>query len=437
MSETLLSRWQNLVATDSTAIAVIDSANQVWHRGELDDAAMAWARTLPSGLRNRRVALALPNGGEWFVKFIGLLHAGAVPVPLDAAEPPAAQLKLAAAAGAGWTWQDDQLTPIAKTEAETHRQCLIKLTSGSTGRPRALAFTDKQMLADGRQICRTMDIRPDDRNFALIPLGHSYGLGNLVVPLLDQGTAIICAGLPLPHLMAATIKRWRATVFPAVPAVLRALAESEIAAELIGDLRVVISAGSLLTPQIARSFHERFWHKVHNFYGSSETGGIAYDRTGDAALVGSIVGTAIEGVAITVLPDDQFSVTSPAVFGDGSHQPSDLGRLTDKGELVLLGRSGRVVKIAGRRLDLAGFESELRELPGISDAHAEPHPENPEEIVLFLSGSIAQTETRALLRESLATWKIPRQIMVVKEFPRNARGKVDLLALRQLAACKP
>ena len=36
------------------------------------------------------------------------------------------------------------------------------------------------MLADGEQVCRGMDIRPDDVNFGLIPFGHSYGLGNLV-----------------------------------------------------------------------------------------------------------------------------------------------------------------------------------------------------------------------------------------------------------------
>ena len=49
-------------------------------------------------------------------------------------------------------------------------------------------ITDAQMLADGRQICATMGIRPGDLNLGLIPFGHSYGLGNLVVPLLTQSS---------------------------------------------------------------------------------------------------------------------------------------------------------------------------------------------------------------------------------------------------------
>ena len=121
------------------------------------------------------------------------------------------------------------------------------------------------------------------------------------------------------------------------------------------------------------------------------------------------------------------------MFGEGTHQPGDRGRITADGDLVLLGRTGRVVKIAGRRLDLAGFETELLALPGVTDAHAELHPDNPAEIVLFLAGTLKRTEARPLLRRAVAAWKIPRQITVVESFPRNARGKIDLPALRQLA----
>src|SRR5690606_11203581 len=147
---------------------------------------------------------------------------------------------------------------------------------GSTGQPRALFFTDAEMLADGRQLCAAMGIRESDINLGLIPWGHSYGLGNLVMPLLLQGTAIVSGTAPLPHAMAAVIAQTKPTIFPAVPALLRALADSTATAGQLASLRTIISAGAPLEAEIAQRFTDKFARKIHNFYGSSETGGISY-----------------------------------------------------------------------------------------------------------------------------------------------------------------
>ncbi len=106
-------------------------------------------------------------------------------MPLDPSEPTASQLARATAARAAFAWIDGQLVsaaPVVRRRANT--PALVKLTSGSTATPRALPFTDAQMLADERQVFATTDIRATDLNLAVIPLGHSSGLGNLVVPLL-------------------------------------------------------------------------------------------------------------------------------------------------------------------------------------------------------------------------------------------------------------
>src|SRR5690606_15666449 len=127
-------------------------------------------------------------------------------------------------------WSSGSLHVLEKGRSPAREgRRLLKLTSGSTGSPRAIPFTDAEMLADGRQICAGVEIGPDDVNFGLIPFGHSYGLGNLVLPLLSQGTAIVSGAAAFPHAMAAAIADWRATVFPAVPALLRALVMSDVA----------------------------------------------------------------------------------------------------------------------------------------------------------------------------------------------------------------
>lgn len=437
MTESLLSRWRHQVRTAPTAPALTDGDGREWTRAGLDAAARDFAAALPAGVRHQRVTFARPNGGDWFAVFLGLLDAGAVPVPLDASEPPAAQAALARAAGAAWAWMDGRLEPT-DVKRRSHRppHALVKLTSGSTGQPKALAFTSAQMLADGRHIAATMGIRPDDVNFAVIPFGHSYGLGNLVVPLLDQGTAIVCASLPLPQVMAADIARRRPTVFPAVPAVLRALAAAEIAPDSLRPLRTVISAGSPLPPEVAQAFHNRFGIRAHNFYGSSETGGITYDRDGEATLTGRSVGAPLDGVTITPLPGGRFRVASAAVRGRGTFRPADLGSIDERGELVLQGRTGRLCKIAGRRLDLGEFEQELRRVDGVRDAFADRHPHHPDELAVALASARPAAEVRAALRQRLAAWKVPRRLIVLGEFPVNARGKTDRRALQALLATK-
>jgi acyl-CoA synthetase (AMP-forming)/AMP-acid ligase II len=433
---TLLSAWGATLASAQHSVALIEApANRTHTRAEIDELASAFAAALPPQVARRRVTFALPNGPGWFAAFLGLLRAGATPVPLDPAEPAAQQLRLAAAARASFAWIDGKLVPVPDAPTRSPgRHALVKLTSGSTGTPRALAFSHAQMIADGRQVCASMDIRPDDRNLAVIPFGHSYGLGNLVVPLLAQGTSLVCVDTPLPHALAAAITRHRATVFPAVPALLRVLAEADLAPDALAPLRTVISAGSPLPATTAQAFHARFGLKPHGFYGSSETGGIAYDRDGDDTLAGASVGTALDGVSIMPLRGQRVRVRSAAVLRAAGHIPADRARLEPDGRLVLLGRAGRLHKIGGRRLDLGELENTLRALPDVADAYVAPHPDDPEQLAAVLATTLEAAALRALLRAHLAPWKIPRRLVPLPAFPLTARGKPDTAALRALLA---
>ena len=112
--------------------------------------------------------------------------------------------------------------------------------------------------------------------------------------------------------------------------------------------------------------------------------------------------------------------------------PADRARLEPGGRVVLLGRAGRMIKIGGRRLDLGDLEAALRRLPGIADAFAMPHPDDPDQLAAVLATPLAPLPLRALLRAHLAPWKIPRRLVPVPAFPLTARGKPDAAALRAL-----
>jgi acyl-CoA synthetase (AMP-forming)/AMP-acid ligase II len=466
---TILQHWDGLVRAAPSATALIDAASQrVFSRAEIDALARAWpsrADVSEGELRGRRVGFALPNGADWLAVFLGILRSGGIALPIDASEPPAQQRALATGARGDFWWNGTALESLQAGEpANKSRRvrawpesvvvnplCLIKLTSGSTGRPRPLVFHDREMIADGVAICATMGISPEDLNLGIIPFGHSYGLGNLLMPLLVQGTAVLCISAPLPHAIAENCRRWSPTVFPAVPALLRLLTLAEVSPESFASLRTVISAGSPLSPEIARSFFEKYGRRVHGFYGSSETGGITYDRTGEATLEGRSVGAPLEGVRLHFQRGKRFLVESGAVFTIGNrrvhagarrremdtseapfgrHRPADRGELSGLGELRLLGRAGRMMKIAGRRIDLTELETTVRKLPGVRDAFFTAHPHRPEELAAVVASDLDLEGVRAILRRELAPWKVPKKLIALPQFPLTGRGKTDTAALR-------
>ncbi len=443
MSAALLAAWDRLVRTHGRRRALVQAADgAVATFRELDVRATAWrARHLPDSLpvTRRPVVFAAPNGMGWLEIFLGLLKAGVVAVPVDASEPPASQRRLAAALRAAAWWDGATLEPLPKPKAYRDPAiCLVKLTSGTTGNPRALAFTDDQLLADGRHIMGTMGFDESDLNYALIPLGHSYGLGNLAIPLLARGVSMVCGSAPLPHAIAADFARWRPTVFPGVPALWRALAASDVT---LPSLRLAISAGAPLSPEVARDFAGRFGRRIHSFYGSSETGGIAYDRSGEGALAGH-VGQAMRGVELTVGRRHTLRVSSAAVFTHGNRSRSgrqsawvmpDRVTLDARGRLTLLGRRDTTVKVAGRRLNLGEVSDRLRRLGGVREVWVGISGASEGVLGAVVATDRTATELRTELLADTAPWKIPKKLVVVPALPITARGKMDTRAVQALA----
>jgi acyl-coenzyme A synthetase/AMP-(fatty) acid ligase len=307
------------------------------------------------------------------------------------------------------------------------RSCCIKLTSGTTGDLKPVHCSAANLGADGEHIIRTMEIRRADRNLAVIPLGHSYGLGNLVMPLVLQGTAVLCAPTFVPRQILQWIEQYQVSVLPTVPAILRALAQLEGVTKP-PSLRLVISAGAPLSAEIAQQFHQRYGVKVHNFYGSSETGGICYDRTGSATLRGRGVGKPLDGVTVRIRRDGRVSVRSRA----GKATLPDLGEWNRYGELRLLGRVGEVANIGGKKVSPAEVERALRELRGVSDAWVTvvKDKRGNDYLAAAVETSRACIDLEKGLLRAMPSWKLPKRWWIDAALPRTDRGKLHTAELR-------
>jgi len=419
---------------------LIDAAKDVsWTAHALTEAAIPFSDHLLRYGVGERIAFRLPNGPEWFSLFLALQRTGLAAVPLDGGTPVEGCLEIARRLGARALYLDGEFRSLGKgpatlAAARNKKCCCVKITSGGGALAKAVECRAEHLLADGRQVARTMGIRANDLNLAAIPLGHSYGLGNLVLPLIAQGTAMVCAADYVPRQLLEWIGRYRVTVFPAVPALLRVLAALPPAKEKLDSLRTVISAGAVLAPAVAQAFFARYGIKIHNFYGSSETGGICYDRTGGASLTGRSVGKPFVGVTITVKAG-RVTVASPAVAArSGRWRLNDFGEWNGRGELVLLGRVGQGANIGGKKVHPIEVERVLRALPGVTDAAVWLWQSQGRDLLAAgVETACSRAEIERALAARLPAWKLPKTWFIARELPRTARGKLDLAALKQHA----
>jgi len=173
--------------------------------------------------------------------------------------------------------------------------CHLKLTSATTGSPRAVMFTGEQLAADAENIVATMGLRPGWPNLGVISLAHSYGFSHLVLPLLLHGVPLVLVASPLPEIVRRAAENLSGLTLAAVPALWRTWLET---GSIPAAARLAFSAGAPLPAALERDVFQACGLKIHNFYGSTECGGIAYDATETPRTEDACVGTSMRNVAL-------------------------------------------------------------------------------------------------------------------------------------------
>ena len=412
------------------------------------------------------VGLAAANGPGFLASFIALRRAGLAALLLDAQSPAAEALRVLRAVGApallrcagGWpegpsAWclaeTPDHQAPAAPLPPDT---AVVKLTSGSSGVPRGIATPSEALLADDAALTATMGLLPEDRLLATIPLSHSYGLSSLAIPCLTRGSLLVIPEEGSLYDPLATAAGTGATFLPTVPAYLDALVRMAEPPPRPASLRLVITAGAPLGAATSARFRDLFGLPVHVFYGSSECGGICYDREGGGAERGT-VGSPVEGVRVTLEPadGDEGMVTVESAAVARSYVPDPDERLTGGrfragdlaawrgGELALRGRVDDLVNVKGKKVNPREVEHVLTRLPGVEEAAVLGVPlrgcgETLRAVVACRPGRLSTEEIVAWCRAHLSAHKVPRSVLLVETLPRNARGKLDRCALLALPA---
>ena len=467
----IVDAFSQLVARRASDALVVSPARQATF-GEIDCLSraigdrIAAARIEPGGL----IGLAAPNGPAFLAGFLGLRRACQTAVLLDPFAPPEDRRRAVTSVGATAVIACANAWPssvadfrLSRVDSRAGRQSLrgiaaVKLTSGSTAVPRGVAMREEQLLADEAALALTMGFRDDDRLVGALPLSHSYGFTTLALSALVRGLTLVLPSDQGPFASLVAARELGATVFPTVPAYIQGLLKMSRPPAWPGGLRLVISAGAVLSDTTAVQFRETYGKPVHVFYGSSECGGICYDREGGAAERGT-VGTPVEGVRLSLKlldPDDDqeglVAVESAAVgetylpdrdsrLGAGRFETSDVGAWQG-GELVLRRRIDHVINLRGRKVNPSEIEKILVALDGVDEAVVigVTSPDGGEEtiraVVACAAGGLNYQHVAAWCRHKLADHKVPRSVIIVDAIPRTTRGKIDRAALLRMGTPK-
>lgn len=326
--------------------------------------------------------------------------------------------------------------PPGEIPEPPRRTVHLKTTSATTGAARLVAFTAGQLMADAQNIVQTMGLRPDWPNLGAVSLAHSYGFSNLVTPLLLHGIPLVLAGSALPEIVRNGLASLPAVTLAGVPALWRSWHEAGV---LSSKIRLAISAGAPLPLPLEQAVFERAGLKIHNFYGATECGGIAYDRGERPRSDGSCAGSAMENVRLERGVDGCLEVHSAAVgetywpepgasLARGCYRTTDLAEI-QAGAVLLRGRLTDQINVAGRKVSPETIEAHLRRHPAVGECVVFGVPAGDstrtEVIVACLSGraDLNRELLKQFLLQHLPAWHVPRHWWFVDKISANVRGK--------------
>src|SRR5690606_10184108 len=341
----------------------------------------------------------------------------------------------------------------------------ILYTSGTTGRSKGAMLTHRNLSSNAQVLKDFWGWRSDDVLLHMLPIFHVHGLFVASHGALLAGARMIW----LPRLDVDQALRYlpRCTVMMCVPAYyVRLLAAPRFTRPACAGMRLFISGSAPLLMETFNEFRERTGHTILERYGMSETVMLTsnpYDPA-DGERLGGTVGKALPGVQVRVVDDGgaalgageigNVQVRGPNVFAgywrmpektreeftaDGWFRTGDVGRWGGESGgravpddyLSIVGRSKDLIISGGYNVYPKEIELIIDEMPGVSESAVigVPHPDFGEAVVAVVvprpGAAVDTAAMQAELKARIANFKVPKQIHLVDQLPRNTMGKVQ------------
>jgi malonyl-CoA/methylmalonyl-CoA synthetase len=338
----------------------------------------------------------------------------------------------------------------------------VLYTSGTTGRSKGAMLSHGNLLSNAQTLKTFWGWQSTDVLLHALPIFHVHGLFVASHGALLAGAKMLWFGRFDAQAAAARLSE--ATVFMGVPTLyVRLLAEPTFTRAACARMRLFVSGSAPLLLDTFTAFQERTGHTILERYGMSETVMLTSNPYApSSARRGGTVGPALPGVGVRVCDDKGqttptgeiggIEVRGPNVFSgywqmpektaeeftvDGWFKTGDVGKIEADGFVTIVGRSKDLIISGGYNVYPAEIEGVINDMTGVAESAVigVPHPDFGEAVLAVVvakaGASLDGGTMAAQLKNRIANFKVPKQVFVVAELPRNAMGKVQKNLLRQ------
>ncbi|UTI62353.1 AMP-binding protein [Paraconexibacter antarcticus] len=467
-------------AADPSAPAIADDNLKLDNAGLLDRVNRAAAAFQRQGIGTGDVvAVVLPNRAELVISLFAAWRLGAAVTPVNPVLTKTEMQYQVDDAGSkvivgdglelegnvievGSLADDPSGAALPEMPADTAAVALLIYTSGTTGKPKGVMLDQSNLYAMCRSAGEAFQISPEDHSLLILPLFHANGIiAGTLTPLLGGGRITIASRFS-PKTFFGLVEQARPTYFSAVPAIyamLTALPESESADT--SSLRFVVCGAAPAPVELIERVESRFGVVLIEGYGLSEGTCASTINPIDGVRKPGTVGPAMPGQEVEVMDPDgnilpqgergEVVIRGPVVMRgylnkpeetaktiiDGWLHTGDVGIIDEDGYLRIVDRIKDMIIRGGENIYPKEIESALYTHEGILEAAVVGRPDDVlgEVVVAYVSlrpdADVTVDELHELCRDKLAKYKLPVEIHILDELPKNPVGKIDKPTIRK------
>ena len=348
--------------------------------------------------------------------------------------------------------------------APTRHARVVLLTSGTTGTPKGAPRSASRSIAPIGALLSKVPYRSSEVTYVAPPMFHGVGYTQTILSV-SLGCTTITHRRFKPEQTLEAVAAHRATALVVVPVMLRrivALMEEQPGRFDTSSLRLVFVSGSQLDAELVRRAQKTIGDKLYNFYGSTEVAYATFATPEDLRAAPGTAGRVPFGAVVRLYDEDGERVEGADQIGrifvgnsfqfdgytgggtkeviDGLMSTGDVGHFDAGGRLFVDGRDDDMIVSGGENLFPGEVEELLATHPAIEEASVigVDDPEFGKRLAAYIvrrpDHELSEDEVRDFVKQNLARFKVPRDVVFVDELPRTPSGKVLKRQLRELHA---
>ncbi|WP_319447377.1 MULTISPECIES: long-chain-fatty-acid--CoA ligase FadD2 [unclassified Mycobacterium] len=349
--------------------------------------------------------------------------------------------------------------PNPPPKAAAHSKIII-LTSGTTGTPKGANRSTPPSLAPIGGVLSHVPFKSGEVTSLPAPMFHALGFLHATIAMM-LGSTLVLRRRFKPATVLADIEEHKVTAMVVVPVMLSRVLDAFDGMERkpnLSSLKIVFVSGSQLGAELATRALKDLGPVIYNLYGSTEIAFATIARPKDLSINPATVGPVVKGVKVKLFDDNGKEVEQGQVgrifvgntfpfegytggggkqIIDGLMSSGDVGYFDEHGLLYVSGRDDEMIVSGGENVFPAEIEDLISGHPEVIEATAlgvedKEWGHRLRAFVVKAEGaSIDEDAIKVYVRDHLARYKVPREVIFLDELPRNPTGKILKRELRK------